>query len=102
MRVDGDGATNMLAFDNMENRHTSGPLRRTTDWEHRAIVLDVPGGAKSIHYGFYLRGSGAGYAANFKLDIVSEEVELTVEKGNFLQKPTNLNFTEYAGKVIGK
>lgn len=95
MRVDGDDTNNTLAFDNLENSQANGPLRQTTDWEHKVIVLDVPEMAESINFGFYLRGSGAGYAADFKLETVSEEVELTNKNNEYrLKKPTNLNFAE--------
>jgi RNA polymerase sigma factor (sigma-70 family) len=47
LRVDGDGAQQPLAFDNMQER----ALKRTTDWQRHAIVLDVAPEADAVFLG---------------------------------------------------
>ncbi len=93
MRVDDVGGKT-LAFDNMEQRVTDGVLRNTCDWTERRIVLDVPGDAESIHYGFYLRGAGQCWARGFDLSTVSKDIDATAQKGSRLDQPTNLGFVD--------
>lgn len=94
MRVDGSEKNNSLAFDNMEERSHNGVLTKTSDWESRAIVLDVPDSAESVHYGFYLKRSGTALAAGFALETVSTNVEVTSHTRNLSDKPNNLNFDQ--------
>jgi len=91
LRMDGaqDGG---IRFDNMERRNVDGPLQGTQDWQTRHIVLDVPEETRSIHYGFYLRGSGQCWSRDFKLDQVDEDVAVTSGAGKYLQSPSNLGF----------
>lgn len=95
MRVDGpDGANRVLSFDNMIEREHDGPLTGTTEWLEREIVLEVPDNAVSVSYGFFLRGSGAGYAAQFKVAKVGGDVAVTSSGSGRLSQPVNLNFLE--------
>ncbi len=98
LRIDNEHGS--IRFDNMEYREEEGAVRRTSDWVYRSIILDVPETARSIHYGFYLRGKGAAFARDFSLEVVddSEPVstgemkrpnEPAAEK-SFLLRPTNL------------
>jgi hypothetical protein len=48
----------ILCFVHLLQRHSGGPISRTTSWTKRSIVLDVPSEAKSLHYGFFLKGFG--------------------------------------------
>lgn len=48
----------ILCFVQLLQRHSGGPISRTTSWTKRSIVLDVPSEAKSLHYGFFLKGFG--------------------------------------------
>ena len=74
MRIDGK-QRDSLRFDNMETRSKDGVLRGTKDWSARRIVLDVPEEANSIHFGFYLRGTGSTWARDFDLSEVGDEFE---------------------------
>lgn len=86
-----DGAQGQcLTFDNMEKRVTNGVLAGTTGWSRRDIVLDIPQEADSLHFGFYLRGSGTAYARGFELQEVDETVGITVPASP--SKPINLGF----------
>jgi hypothetical protein len=76
MRIDG-GRKDSLRFDNMETRATDGVLRGTAGWAERRIVLDVPEEAESIHFGFYLRGTGSAWARCFDLSEVGNDVAVT-------------------------
>jgi hypothetical protein len=94
MRVD-DSAKRMLAFDNMEQRAIDGALHGSSDWTQREVVLEVPAAAESIHFGFYLRGSGRAWARNFDLSSVAADVAVTTTQ-RFLDHPTNLDFSRIA------
>ncbi len=80
-----------LRFDNLMRR-PGGPLEGTSGWTERHIVLDVPDNAATIHYGFFLRGSGKAWARRFKLDAVSANVATTDPGPRYLSGPTNLDF----------
>ncbi|NEU10579.1 hypothetical protein G3T14_00360 [Methylobacterium sp. BTF04] len=92
LRVDGL-ANQTLAFDNMEKRVLDGPLSGSQDWTERRIVLDVPHAAESVHFGFYLRGSGKAWAGGFTLSDSDPDAAPTVP-ASFLPEPMNLDFTE--------
>ena len=79
MRV--DGANNVLAFDNMEDR----PVKGTTDWRQYSIVLDVPNTAKRLRVGSMLAGAGACWLNSVKLDVVGADVPVT-QKARDLSK----------------
>jgi hypothetical protein len=95
MRVDGGGKR--LGFDNMESRSRDGVLSETRDWTPREIVLDVPEAAESIHFGFFLRGTGTTYLRNVDLAEVGMDVATTAMAG-LLPEPTNLDFTRLADR----
>jgi len=71
MRVDGPGETQ--GFDNMSNRALVG----TGDWQHVAVVLDVPVTAIGIVFGVILQGSGEVFADDFTLETVADTVAAT-------------------------
>lgn len=54
MRVDGAGMTDVLAFDNMQNR----PIEGTTPWRRYEVVLDVPRESAGIVLGVLMIGHG--------------------------------------------
>ncbi len=88
-RVDGPRGT--LQFDNLELRRPDGPLIGTKPWTKRHVVFEISDDSVSLHYGFFLKGSGACWARNFKL----EEVDVSVPvsgKGPILPRPANLDF----------
>ncbi len=93
LRVDGE-RKDTLAFDNMEARQADGALAGTQGWQGRAIVLDVPAEARSIHFGFYLRGGGQVWARRFRLDEVDASVAVTAPKAARIPGPANLDFAE--------
>jgi Glyoxalase superfamily protein len=92
MRIDGV-RKDSLRFDNMETRATDGVLRGTTGWAERRIVLDVPKEAESIHFGFYLRGTGSAWARGFDLSEVGDDVAATAGSRPERSKPVNLDFS---------
>lgn len=63
----------MLAFDNTDNRMATG----AKGWLKREVVLDVPQGAGSIVYGFYLTGKGQMWADDILLEEVGKQVAVT-------------------------
>jgi hypothetical protein len=89
MRVD-PAEGRYLRFDNLMQR-PGGPLEGNHGWTQRHIVLDVPEAAATIHYGFFLRGTGRVWARRFRLEAVGEEVA-TTEPALYLSRPTNLDF----------
>jgi len=89
-----DAATGRsVAFDNMEERSVDGPLTGTRGWTGRRIVLDVPETAESLHFGFYLRGSGEAWAGGFALREASPE-DGEAARARISPAPVNLDFAE--------
>lgn len=95
LRVDGD-RTRALTFDNMEERRSDGPLVGTVGWQERSIVLDVPSEARSIHFGFYLRGGGSVWARQFQFIEVDSSVPVTDQSQPQRAIPVNLDFAAVA------
>ncbi|MBP0578984.1 hypothetical protein J8I29_06685 [Labrys sp. LIt4] len=96
MRIDGT-RKDSLRFDNMETRSVNGALHGTTDWSERHIVLDVPEDAESIHFGFYLRGTGSAWARTFDLTEVGDDTAVTATARPDRSKPINLDFSKRSG-----
>ena len=90
MRVD-PAEGRYLHFDNLMQR-PGGPLTGTLGWTERQVVLEVPEAAATIHYGFFLRGSGKVWARRFALDLVGSDVATTEPGPRYLSRPTNLDF----------
>jgi hypothetical protein len=94
MRVDGapaaeGGLPRMLAFYNMADR----PVTGTAAWQRYDVVLDVPGQAKSICYGFFLAGGrGEVWADALKLEPVGRDVPVSVMQAP--KAPVNLGFDQ--------
>ncbi|GGN93737.1 helix-turn-helix domain-containing protein [Saccharibacillus kuerlensis] len=91
MRVDAaDG--DVLQFDNMANR----PLTGTLDWNHYAIVLDVPSQSDNISFGALLSGHGQIWVDGFSFEEVPDTVPTTnLETSGTLQdEPVNLSFED--------
>ncbi len=94
LRIDGQPGRS-LRFDNLETREPgSGMLRGTTGWTSREIVFDVPAEADSIHFGFFLAGTGRCWARRFVLETVAETVPLSTVQGGLLPAPVNLDFRD--------
>lgn len=90
MRID-PAEGRYLRFDNLMRR-PGGPLTGSTGWTERHIVLDVPDNAETVHYGFFLQGSGRVWARRFSLEAVSAEIATTEAEPRYLSGPTNLDF----------
>lgn len=92
MRVDAaDGE--VLQFDNMANR----PLTGTTDWNHYAIVLDVPAHSDQISFGVLLSGYGQVRVDGFSFEQVPDTVPTThiADMNPTLHdEPANLSFED--------
>ena len=76
MRVDGDGV--VQTSDYMQNR----PLMLTNDWARQEIVFDVPRNAIGVTYGFLLGGSGQAWLDDVAIDVVSDDVATTGQRGS--------------------
>lgn len=94
LRID-SAANRTLLFDNMEGYPEVGPLTGTCDWTRRQIVVDVPQEAESLHFGFYLRGSGKAWAAGFDLR-EADPSEASTRLNRFNPSPVNLDFSRSA------
>lgn len=73
LRIDGEQRGQMLGFDNMDNR----PVNGTADWQEASIVLDVPPGAVSLAYGFFVSGNGKMWVSGHTLAEVGSDVPTT-------------------------
>jgi AraC-like DNA-binding protein len=91
MRVD-SASDDVLQFDNMSNR----PIVGTNNWNHYAIVLDVPENSAVISFGVLLSGTGHIWLDQFTFEEVDESVETTnlESKAFLMDEPTNLLFEE--------
>lgn len=91
MRVD-DHLHDVLQFDNMSNR----PIKGDNEWNHYAIVLDVPENSAVIAFGVLLSGKGHVWVD----EIAFEEVDNHTPTTNIdftselLDEPVNLSFEE--------
>jgi hypothetical protein len=90
LRIDGSAGKR---FDNMMDRTSEGPLTGTGSWTARSIVLDVPEGAESVHYGFFLKGYGKVRAQAFHLETVGPDIDPTATHSQYLDRPSNLDFS---------
>lgn len=91
MRVDPPDGGRYLRFDNMHFRQENGPLAGDVGWTGRSVVLDVPEGAASIHYGIMLNGGGELWARGFAVEEVDPEA-VPVTRRQLPRRPTNLGF----------
>ena len=88
-RVDGEGRSNSLAFDNMQDR----PIKGTNDWTRVSIVLDVPQEARALAFGILMNGTGRVWMDDLKFEVVGTDVPVTGSGGSGTQKsPQNLDF----------
>ncbi len=91
MRVD-SASEDLLQFDNMHDR----PITGTNNWNHYAIILDIPENSATISYGILLTGAGKVWLDGLKFEEVDNNVPTTHLEINvvLLDEPTNLNFEE--------
>jgi hypothetical protein len=69
MRVDSSGGRT-TAFYNSEDK----PIRGTTDWQQRSVVLDVSEDASIIMFGVIANGKGTVLIDDLKFEIVGKDV----------------------------
>ncbi|MRV76185.1 transcriptional regulator [Duganella sp. FT92W] len=69
MRVDSSGGYGS-AFYNSQDK----PIKGTTGWQHRSVVLDVGEGGKAISIGLIGGGTGETWLRNVKFDVVGNDV----------------------------
>jgi hypothetical protein len=91
MRIDPAHGGRYLRFDNMMYRRIDGALEGDVDWVERNIVLDIPDGADSIHYGVLLSGGGELWACNLVVEEVDPDA-VTITEARYPRRPTNLDF----------
>jgi hypothetical protein len=89
LRVDGESKSDMLGFDNMQDR----PITGTTDWKKCEIVLDVPKEAKDIAFGVLLSGTGDIYFDDVTFEDLGPATGKTGNAGK-QSAPANLDFEE--------
>ncbi|HCX47595.1 MAG TPA: AraC family transcriptional regulator [Bacillus sp. (in: Bacteria)] len=92
MRVD-DALGDVLQFDNMSDR----PVVGNSEWNHYAIVLDVPENSVVIAFGVLLSGNGQVWIDELKFEEVDKETPTTnIDfSADLLDEPTNLSFEEW-------
>ena len=91
MRVDSTGGGPPLRFDNMYTRKTGGPVVGDSPWIRRQVILDVPEGAGSIHFGVILAGGGRLWMRNASVDS-ADPSEVTLMPRSLPRRPSNLGF----------
>ena len=60
-----DGASGVLAFDNMSNRGATG----SSDWKQYIIELPVDAGVKNINFGMLMPGDGAAWFDDLAIEL---------------------------------
>jgi erythromycin esterase-like protein len=60
-----DGASGVLAFDNMSNRGATG----SSDWKQYVIELPVDAGVKNINFGMLMPGDGAAWFDDLAIEL---------------------------------
>ena len=86
LRVDQDGSSKSLSFDNMNDR----PIKGTNDWKKCEIVLSVPSSAANIAFGALLDGTGQIWFDEINFEVVENSVPSTGKRTK--EEPINLNF----------
>ena len=66
----------MLAFDNLREA-SEGWLFGAAPWCRRRIIIDIPSEALTLNFGFFLKGLGSLWAANFSLKRALDADSLT-------------------------
>jgi hypothetical protein len=84
MRVDGPGG--IKAFYNSQDK----PIKGSTDWQLRTVVLDVASDASAIALGVIDAGSGEVWMDDVKLEVVDKAVPVDAFPGASLAKAPNL------------
>lgn len=87
-----------LVFDNLK-QHPDGWLFGDNIWTKRRVILEVPPESVSLHFGFFLKGTGSVWAANFELNTVDNLVPLTAQPIEEVRErkwiaPQNLDFAK--------
>ena len=84
-----DKRSEVLAFDNMQNRG----IRGTTGWQRYYVVLDVPKDATQIAFGILLSGPGLVWLNDPKPEIVNaDEAPTNMPEQILPESPVNLQF----------
>ncbi|MEJ0043942.1 MAG: hypothetical protein WDM81_17775 [Rhizomicrobium sp.] len=90
MRMDGPD-NKILGFYNMDDR----PVVGTAGWSRYDIVLDVPDKTTGLAFGVFLNGRGEVWMDDFKFEIVSNAVPVSVNPAAELKNaPSNLGFDQ--------
>lgn len=89
-----------VVSDNLK-KHPDGWLFGDHGWTRRKVVLDVPPEGVSLQFGFFLKGTGTVWAADFAVEVVDKARPLTKEpeerkwdgRGPEWIVPQNLDFS---------
>ena len=77
MRIDLPGGDpNYIHFYNSQDK----PIKGTTDWQERSVVLDVPADAKAIAFGAIDQGLGQVWVDRMALETVSTDVPVDTQQ----------------------
>ncbi len=90
-RIDQEGSSECLGFDNMHDGEKDRSIKGTTEWTKCEIVLDVPMNASNLAYGALLFGKGQIWFDNIKFEIVDTSIP-TTGIGSPNKEPINLEF----------
>lgn len=91
MRID-NSLGDIVQFDNMSNR----PITGDTEWNHYAVVLDVPDNSTIISFGVLLSGRGQVWVDELRFEEVDDSIPTTNldYTQDLLDEPVNLSFEE--------
>ncbi|AIQ50388.1 transcriptional regulator [Paenibacillus sp. FSL R7-0331] len=91
MRID-NNLGDIVQFDNMSNR----PVTGDSEWNHYAIVLDVPDNSAVVSFGVILSGCGRVWVDELRFEEVDGSIAVTNLNytQDLLDEPVNLSFEE--------
>ncbi|AIQ44778.1 transcriptional regulator [Paenibacillus sp. FSL R7-0273] len=91
MRID-NNLGDIVQFDNMSNR----PVTGDSEWNHYAIVLDVPDNSAVVSFGVILSGRGRVWVDELRFEEVDDSIAVTNldYSQDLLDEPVNLSFEE--------
>jgi len=97
---------NVLSFDNLKDHPEKGWLFGDNGWTRRRLVIDVPPDGVTLQFGFFLKGTGTVWSADFALTSVGADTPLTGRPDQSSSRspnwllPDNLDFSKVVSLIL--
>lgn len=93
LRIDGTWRTYYRENGTFDNMWPDRIITGKTDWRQYALVVDVPPGSASMHFGIYVSGHGRVLLESVAFEVVDESITLTGITDKHNPEPINLDFS---------